>query len=77
AIPAILGATVLEVKDLLQENIPAQQWVWLILGAVVAFVVGIVALKWLIRWTEKQQLHRFAYWCIPFGIFVIVWSLMG
>jgi len=75
AIPAILGATTLEVKDLLDgteapTDLPLAT---LAVGSICAFAVGIVALRWLIRWSREDRLHWFAYWCIPFGIALSIW----
>lgn len=75
AIPAILGAAVLESKDMLTGDAPlptTEQWI----GTAVAAVIGIAALHWLIRWVEQKRLHWFAYWCIPFGITVAIWLLV-
>lgn len=77
AIPAILGASTLAVIDLLDgtetaSDLPLST---LLVGTLCAFVVGIVALKWLIRWSREARLHWFAYWCIPFGIVMSVWYL--
>lgn len=74
AIPAISGATVLAVKDLLDESATesTDDMKILLLGAAIAFVVGIAALKWLIRWSREDRLHWFAWWCIPAGILAIV-----
>lgn len=74
AIPAILGAAVLESKDMLTGEAPlptAQKW----LGAAIAAAIGIGALHWLIQWVEQKRLHWFSYWCIPFGIGVVIWML--
>lgn len=73
AIPAISGATTLAVKDLLTEEQPvgtASIGIMLV-GALVAFLVGIIALRWLIRWSREDRLHWFAYWCLPAGLAVI------
>jgi undecaprenyl-diphosphatase len=81
AIPAILGATVLTLKDLLEDysagtpigySIPE-----LLVGAAVSFLVGILALCWLIGWSRKDRLHWFAWWCIPAGIMVIAGFGLG
>ncbi|WP_372726117.1 undecaprenyl-diphosphate phosphatase [Novipirellula sp.] len=79
AIPAICGAVVLELKDFIEAGqldsampIEPNQVVFspdaLAVGAVVSFLVGIVALKWLIGWSRLDRLHWFAWWCIPAGI---------
>ncbi len=77
AIPAISGATILAVKDLREEGISGDDLTLMIVGAVIAFVVGIFALRWLIRWSRKEQLHWFAYWCAPVGVLVIVLHFAG
>lgn len=73
AIPAILGATVLATKDLLDPEAAAQPEPWwlLLIGASIAFVVGIAALRWLIHWSRQDRLHWFAWWCVPAGLLVI------
>jgi undecaprenyl-diphosphatase len=71
AIPAILGATVLAVKDLLDEGISGEDVSILVTGAFMSFVIGIVSLLWLIRWSREGRLWWFALWCIPVGLLVI------
>jgi len=46
-----------------------------LLGAVIAFVVGLGSLQWLVKWIEAGWLYLFAYWLIPLGIVVVVWQL--
>jgi undecaprenyl-diphosphatase len=77
AIPAISGATVLAVKDLREDGVSGDDLMLLIVGSVIAFVVGIFALRWLIRWSRKEQLHWFAYWCAPVGVLVIALHYCG
>ena len=75
AIPAILGATVLELKDLMEGQATAYTPIQLIVGAVLSFVVGIFALNWLVNWSQKARLHWFAWWCIPAGFVVLGYFL--
>ncbi|MCA9155840.1 MAG: undecaprenyl-diphosphate phosphatase [Pirellulaceae bacterium] len=76
AIPVIGGATVLELKDLVEAKSLDAPPSLLLAGAVVAFAVGLVSLAWLIRWIERGKLHYFAYWVIPLGLAIVVWQLM-
>lgn len=77
AIPAILGATVLAMKDLI-ETPPTLDGIGVLLsGAVVAFLVGLVSLRWLIRWSRQGRLDWFAFWCIPAGLIVIALWWLG
>ncbi len=77
AIPAILGATVLELKDVWSDYSEGAaldfQPMQLAVGAAVSFVVGILALWWLIGWSRRDRLHWFAWWCVPVGIAAMVW----
>ncbi|MBL8826330.1 MAG: undecaprenyl-diphosphate phosphatase [Planctomycetaceae bacterium] len=74
AIPVTAGACLVEGKDLLFGPSPPESLPVLLAGAIVSFVVGIVALRWLIAWLQAGKLHHFAWWCIPLGILVIVWQ---
>ena len=73
AIPAILGATVLELKDLGAAPPDGMPRSYLLVGAAISFVVGLFALVWLKRWLGQGKLHYFAFWCIPAGILALIW----
>jgi undecaprenyl-diphosphatase len=77
AIPAMAGATVLELRDLVVDGNGSVPGSYLAMGCVVAFLVGLGSLAWLFRWIERGRLHYFAYWCIPLGIAVVAWQLLG
>lgn len=81
AIPAILGATVLTLRDLWenqQAGLPiAYSPLELSIGAAISFAVGIVSLRWLIGWSRQDRLHWFAWWCIPVGLLAIAHFGMG
>jgi len=77
AIPAILGASVLELKDIYDAGGETDTEAWiLIMGAIIAFVVGLVALRWLDGLLKKGKLHWFAWYLIPLGVLVVIWRLM-
>lgn len=77
AIPAILGATLLTLKDIVAGEQAAASIQLLAIGAVVSFIVGILALRWLILWAREGRLYWFAGWCIPFGLIVTSYILFG
>ncbi len=81
AIPAIAGASVLALKDVVEQyqaGTPMDHSpIELAAGALVAFIVGIVSLRWLIVWSRQDKLHWFAAWCIPVGIATIVLCTLG
>ena len=73
AIPVILGATLLEIKDLWgQEGAGSVGALMLILGATISFGVGYVSLVWLVAFIQKGKFHLFAWWCIPFGLVTLL-----
>ena len=69
AAPAIMAATVLEVKDAAAG--PAVPWGPILLGSIISTIVGAVALTWLIRLLRKARLHLFSYYCWILGIAII------
>lgn len=75
ALPAIAGAGVLGMIDIAQGEGSHTPPLWLAISAVVSFLVGLCAISFLVKMLERQRLHWFAYWCIPFGIAVVVWQL--
>lgn len=77
AIPAIAGGGVLESLKLV-HGVPGMPPAGgLLLGAGISFLVGLLALWWLIRWLNKGRLYRFAWYLIPLGGGVLVWQLLG
>jgi undecaprenyl-diphosphatase len=76
AIPAIVLATAWETLKLITGRESQQtEWSMLIGGAVVAFVVGVVALTTLLKLLNRGKIHWFAWWCIPVGSAAVVWQV--
>ncbi|MGA1196613.1 MAG: undecaprenyl-diphosphate phosphatase [Candidatus Latescibacterota bacterium] len=68
SIPIILGATILAVDDLVTHP-PSEDALWtLIIGAVMAYVSGVFAIRWLMGILAGGKLERFAYYCWVVGI---------
>ena len=77
AIPAILGATVLELKDIFDAGGKTSTEPWILLmGTAIAFGVGLVALRCLDGLLKKGKLHWFAWYLIPLGVAVVAWQLL-
>lgn len=68
ALPAILGATILEGGNIIRSNIGL---VPLIFGMVSAYVVGLISLKWLLRIIERKGFYLFGWYCLILGIVLI------
>jgi undecaprenyl-diphosphatase len=70
--PAILGATVFELKDLAATNLELAP---LIAGTIVAMVVGYLSLKLLERVVMSEKFHFFSYYCMIVGAVVLVYAV--
>jgi undecaprenyl-diphosphatase len=78
AIPAIAGAGILELKDLITDrpdDLPTTGV--LLVGAIVSFLVGWVSLLLLLRLLREGRLAPLAWWCIGLGLAVVAWQLSG
>lgn len=75
AVPVIGGAAVLEGRKLLHNSHDGYPLPTLLFGAVVAFAVGVVSLKLLIRVISQRKLHWFAAYCLVVGAGTTAWQL--
>ena len=72
AIPAILGATIFESKELILGTIDP---ILLILGIIISTIIGYGSLKLLNKIIIMEKFHLFAYYCWLFGTIVILFVL--
>ncbi len=77
ALPAILGAAVLEGVELFQTGVPSQQAVTLLVGTIAAYISGTIALKWLLGVIRRGRLERFSYYCFAVGFVSLIWFGRG
>ena len=77
AIPAMLGASVLELKDFLEAGIVmgGLEIGILLVGIFVAFVVSVVVIKFLMGFIKKHDFKVFGWYRIVLGIIVLLYSL--
>ena len=73
SIPAILGAVVLKVRDIGETTIP-----YYIVGAgtLAAFIVGYVALRFLLVVLNRGKFSLFSYYCIALGLISLLIPLI-
>ncbi len=76
SIPAIMGACVAELPDMLSEGIGEGMAIPLIVGAVTAAVVGFFAIKLLQYLAKNKSFTFFAVYCIIVGAVSIVADLV-
>ena len=73
SIPAILGASILDLKDFAFSSLGSLN---ILVGILTAIVVGYISLKFLLRIIMKKKFHLFAYYCWAVGILTLVLNFM-
>ena len=78
AIPAMLGASLFEFKDFLEADVAItnQEIGVLLIGVIVAFVVSILAIKFLIGYIKKRDFTAFGYYRIALGVIVLLYFIL-
>lgn len=74
SVPAILGAQVLGVKDAMETGFVINPAI--IYGTIASFVVGLVALKLLLKLVHRGKFHLFAPYCWLAGLLVLLSKLI-
>jgi undecaprenyl-diphosphatase len=72
SVPAIIGATIMESKDLPLGNV---NMVPLFLGATISMIVGYASLKLLQKIVMNEKIHLFAYYCWTVGLAIILFPI--
>ncbi|MBR5218789.1 MAG: undecaprenyl-diphosphate phosphatase [Clostridia bacterium] len=72
SIPTILGAAVLDFKDVLETGTLGIELAPALLGTLVAALSGFAAIKFLLRLVQNKKLYFFSIYCIIAGIFTII-----
>ncbi len=74
-LPPIIGATLLDVKDVIEgEALPVAMEL-LVAGFLAAFVSGVLACTWMINLVKKGKLTYFAIYCFIVGTIAILFGL--
>lgn len=76
AIPAILGASLLEGIKVITGNNPVVFSIPLLVGILLSTITGVFAIKILIKALEKGKLYYFSYYVWSVGIIVIITQLI-
>lgn len=75
ATPIILAAGVFKLPDLtgpLGDGIRGQA----VVACVVAAIFAIISVHWLVRWFQTRNLIPFGVYCIVFGVFMTIYTLV-
>ncbi|KRL52877.1 undecaprenyl-diphosphate phosphatase [Lacticaseibacillus manihotivorans] len=74
AIPTMVGVSILKIgKFLMNGNtFTGEQWVILLTGTVVSFIVAFISIKWLLKFVQTHDFKPFGWYRIALGIVVIL-----
>lgn len=72
SIPAILGAAVLELKDISSEAVTGSVVGTYAAGMIAAAIVGYVAIRSMLKIVQNKKMKYFAWYCIAVGVFAII-----
>jgi len=72
SIPAILGAAVLELKDVGKEAVSGSLVFNCVIGAAVAAVAGYICIKLMLKIVKNKKLKGFAFYCFAIGTVAII-----
>lgn len=73
--PIILGATIYKLPDLLSDGM-ADSRPQMIVGGIAAAIAAYFSVKFLDRYFKTRTLKPFAYYCLAFGLFMVVFQLV-
>ena len=77
SLPAILGATVLQTKDLLENPIESTHLVPMLVGTVFAAIFGYIAIRWMIRIISTGSMKGFAVYVWILGAIILGLQFFG
>ncbi|MEX2117575.1 MAG: undecaprenyl-diphosphate phosphatase [Bacteroidota bacterium] len=72
SVPVIAGATLLKTIGIVREGVSMEGIAPILLGTVIAFVSGYIAIKFLFTIIEKGRLSVFSFYCLTVGTLGIV-----
>ena len=78
AIPVMFGASLLKIVKFMLKGaaMSANEWGIMLVGLVVAFVVSLVAIKWLTGFVRKHDFKVFGWYRIVLGVVVLAFFLV-
>lgn len=77
AIPVMFGVSILKIGDfILDKNVMLlSEFVLLIVGMIVAYIISLVSVKMLVSYVKKHDFKFFGYYRIILGIVVLIYML--
>ncbi|MFH1335687.1 MAG: undecaprenyl-diphosphate phosphatase [Candidatus Zixiibacteriota bacterium] len=74
SLPAVIGACVLELKDVVSLSNTSKGLSIYLAGAVTALIVGYVAIKFLLGIIKRGKFQYFGYYCLALGFFFLIFT---
>lgn len=76
AIPAMLGGFILGLKDIFKEGATVSFDINAIVGLIVSFITGVLAIRLIKVLIKKKKFHVFSYYLVVLGIICIVLNFL-
>lgn len=73
SIPAVTAAFLLKLLDFFESPVAASELAAYGVGALASFLVGLLALHYLLKLIASQRFYLFGWWCLVAGIFTIAY----
>ena len=74
SIPAILGANIFNIPDLIVNPVPASEIPAYALGMLAAAVTGVLAMKLLAYVSQKSNFRVFSIYCVAVGLLAVIFG---
>ncbi len=76
SIPALLGAGVIAIKDLLDQGVLTAELPAITIGFVAAAVSGYLCIRWLLSYLQRHSLYAFVTYRVALGLITIIVALV-
>jgi undecaprenyl-diphosphatase len=76
SIPALLGAGVVALSDLLEQGTLGTEAMAIVVGFVVAAITGYICIRWLLRYLQNHSLYVFAAYCFAVSLLTLLVAFM-
>ncbi|MCK5641852.1 MAG: undecaprenyl-diphosphate phosphatase [Gammaproteobacteria bacterium] len=76
SIPAVFGAALLELKDIMDLGLNNIGFIPLLAGVIAAFISGLFAIRVFIKMIENKKISIFAYYCLVIGVLIILTQVL-
>jgi undecaprenyl-diphosphatase len=76
SIPALLGAGLVALNDLLDSNLLNAELPAITVGFIAAAISGYICIRWLLHYLQRHSLYIFAAYCAAFSLLTLITALV-